>query len=101
MLDVGYRQEVPGLVYNHLFRKVLPADVVFIFNQDGYIGMNTIGEIFGAAACGKVIVALDQRFLTGTSMDDLYEEPSVQPFVHMYAATPQALCACIFNEEDQ
>ncbi len=98
IMDQAYRAEIPGLVYNHLFRKVVPSDFVFIFNRDGYIGMNTVGEIFGAAASAKTIIALERRFTAGTYPDDLHEEPSIAPFVHAYCATPQELFSYVFNE---
>lgn len=95
--DMLYRAEIPGLVYNHLFRKVIPADFVFIMNVDGYVGMNTVGEIFGAAALSKTVLALEPRFVAGTYPHDLHEEPSIRPFIHACCATPEALCRYVFN----
>lgn len=96
--DPVYHAEIPGLVYNHLFRKVLPADFVFIMNINGYVGMNTIGEIFGAAAGAKTIIALEPAFRAGAYPNDLHEEPSVKPFVHACCNTPEALYQYVFNE---
>ena len=95
--DRAYRAEIPGLVYNHLFRKVLPSDLVFIMNVNGYVGMNTVGEIFGAAASSKTVIALEKRVVTGTYPHDLHEEPSIEPFIHACCPTPQDLYSYVFN----
>ena len=47
-----------GLTHDH-FYKIRLADVVFVFNQDGYIGNSTTLEIGYAVALGKPIYALD------------------------------------------
>src|SRR3989344_4895373 len=47
--DASYKETVAGKVYDHLFRKVRVADVCFVFNKDGYLGVNTTGELFAAA----------------------------------------------------
>ena len=93
-----YRAEIPGLVYNHLFRKVVPSDFVFIYNKNGYVGMNTVGEIFGAAASSKTLIALERRFTAGQYPDDLHEEPSIEPFIHAFCSTPEELYRYVFNE---
>src|SRR3989344_459498 len=49
----AYRTTVAGKVYDHLFRKVMVADVCFVFNKNGYVGANTNGELFAAAGLGK------------------------------------------------
>jgi hypothetical protein len=98
--DAVYRAEIPGLVYNHLFRKVIPADFVFVMNVGGYVGMNTVGEIFGAAALSKTVIALERTFLAGAWPADLHEEPSIRPFVHAYCATPGALHRYVFNVDE-
>ena len=54
----SYRTSVAEKVYDHLFRKVLVADICFIFNKDGYIGANTCGELFAAAVLGKTFMHL-------------------------------------------
>lgn len=86
-----YRTSVAGKVYDHLFRKVLVADICFIFNKDGYIGANTSGELFAAAALGKTIYALDKRTLMGTYPHDLYEEPAPHKLIHEIVGTPEDL----------
>lgn len=86
-----YRATVAGKVYDHLFRKVLVADVCFIFNKDGYIGVNTTGELFAAAVLGKTIYALNERTLMGAYPHDLYEEPSTRKLIHEIVVTPSDL----------
>ncbi len=89
--DEMYRATIAGLVYDHLFRKVRIADACFIFNQNGYIGVNTAGELFAAAALGKPVYALDDRVLMGTYPNDLYEEPSPRKLIHEIISTPEEL----------
>jgi hypothetical protein len=69
-------------------------------NVNGYVGMNTVGEIFGAAALSKTIIALEPRFLAGAYPHDLHEEPSIRPFVHACCSTPEALCRYVFNMDE-
>jgi hypothetical protein len=49
-----------GLTYDH-FRKIELADVVFVFNEDGYSGASTTLEIGYASALAKPIYALSDR----------------------------------------
>lgn len=86
-----YRATVAGKVYDHLFRKVMVADVCFIFNKGGYIGANTHGELFAAAVLGKTIYALEDKTLMGNFPHDLYEEPSSRKFIHDVVSTPEEL----------
>ncbi|MEK7090355.1 MAG: hypothetical protein AAB930_02090, partial [Patescibacteria group bacterium] len=74
--DPLYRATIAGMVYDHLFRKVRVADVCFIFNKDGYLGINTAGELFAAAVLGKTIYSLSEKVLMGHYPHNLYEEPS-------------------------
>ncbi|OGG94183.1 hypothetical protein A2609_00185 [Candidatus Kaiserbacteria bacterium RIFOXYD1_FULL_47_14] len=46
-----------GLTHDH-FYKIQMADVVFVFNKDGYAGNSTTLEIGYAVATGKPIYAL-------------------------------------------
>ena len=46
-----------GLTHNH-FYKISMAEVVFVYNKDGYIGNSTTLEIGFAVALGKPIYAL-------------------------------------------
>jgi len=48
---------VLGLTHDH-FYKIQMADVVFVYNKDGYCGASTTLEIGYAVACGKPIYAL-------------------------------------------
>lgn len=89
--DELYRNTIAGRVYDHLFRKVAVADVCFIFNKNGYIGINTSGELFAAAALGKTIYAFNDRMLMGNHPHDLYEEPSPRKLVHEIVSTPEEL----------
>lgn len=89
--DTAYREAVAGRVYDHLFRKVRVADVCFIFNKDGYLGVNTTGELFAAAMAGKMCYALHPKALMGNYPDDLYEEPSSRKLIHEIVSTPEEL----------
>ena len=89
--DALYRTSVAGKVYDHLFRKVIVADICFIFNKDGYIGANTTGELFAAAALGKTIYALNEKVLMGVYPHDLYEEPAPHKLIHEVVSTPRDL----------
>lgn len=86
-----YRATVAGKVYDHLFRKVMVADVCFIFNKNGYIGANTHGELFAAAVLGKTIYSLEDKTLMGSYPHDLYEEPSSKKFIHDVVSNPEEL----------
>ncbi len=89
--DSHYREVIAGKVYDHLFRKVRVADVCFIFNKDGYLGVNTTGELFAAAMAGKLCYSLDGRTLMGHYPHDLYEEPSAHKLIHEVVGTPEDL----------
>lgn len=45
-----------GLTHDHLY-KIRMADVVYLFNKDGYSGVSTTMEIGAALALGKPIYA--------------------------------------------
>lgn len=49
-----------GLTYDH-FQKIKQADIVFIFNKDGYSGNSVTLEIGCAVALGKTIYALSSE----------------------------------------
>src|SRR3990167_5596120 len=91
MQDPNYRETIAGKVYDHLFRKVRVADVCYIFNKDGYLGANTNGELFAAAALGKTIYAHCDKTMMGNYPHDLYEEPSSRKLIHEIVGTPQEL----------
>ena len=46
-----------GLTHDH-FYKIRMADIVFVYNKDGYSGVSTSMEIGYAVACDKPIYAL-------------------------------------------
>jgi len=48
---------VLGLTHDHLY-KIKMADVVFVYNKDGYVGASTTLEIGAAAVLSKPIYAL-------------------------------------------
>ena len=86
-----YRQIIITKVYDHLFRKIRVADTCFIFNKEGYMGPNVIGELFTAAALGKIIYSLDEKCLTGKYPDGLHEEPCCRGLIHQVISTPEEL----------
>lgn len=49
-----------GLTFDH-FHKIRCADVVYIYNKDGYVGANTTLEIGYATALDKPIYALSEN----------------------------------------
>ncbi|KKR68322.1 MAG: hypothetical protein UU10_C0027G0015 [Parcubacteria group bacterium GW2011_GWF1_40_6] len=57
-LSVDYKKFTAlGLTHDH-FYKIQMADIVFIYNKDGYAGVSTTLEIGYAVALGKPIYAL-------------------------------------------
>lgn len=54
----SYRERVPALVHEH-FNKLRKADVCFVFNPGGYVGVNTTLEIGFAHGRDMVIYALE------------------------------------------
>lgn len=72
--DKRYRGRVPAFVLGHLWKKIAPADVVYIYNKDGYIGHNTLGELFFAAGKDKFIYAHDERMLVDGSVREVCAE---------------------------
>lgn len=49
-----------GLTHDH-FYKIRMADVVYVYNKDGYCGVSTTMEIAYAVACGKPIYAYSDK----------------------------------------
>lgn len=58
LLSKSYRDRVPAMVHAH-FDRVRKADVCFIYNKDGYIGVNTMLELGFAHGKNMVIYALE------------------------------------------
>ena len=48
-----------GLTHDH-FYKIRTADVVYVFNKDGYAGISTTLEIGYAVAAGKPLYAMEE-----------------------------------------
>lgn len=48
-----------GLTHDH-FYKIRKADIVYVYNKDGYIGNSTTLEIGYAVACDKPIYSLEE-----------------------------------------
>jgi hypothetical protein len=72
---------IKGLTLDHFVRKMQLADVVFIFNKDGYIGISTTMEIGYAVGMGKPIYALAPD----------RDERSRNVLFHGFAQKPQQL----------
>ena len=76
-----YRESVPGFVLAHLWKKIAPVDVVYIFNKDGYIGHNTLGELFFAAGKEKFICAYEERMMVDGNVREVCAEILVNRIV--------------------
>ena len=77
----SYRESVPGFVLSHLWKKIAPTDVVYIYNKNGYIGHNTLGELFFAAGKEKFICAYDERMLVDGKVREVCAEVLVNRIV--------------------
>ena len=55
-----YRMKVPGLVHAHL-QRIREADVIYVFNPNGYIGINTTLEIGFAHGLNKIIYVYESE----------------------------------------
>jgi nucleoside 2-deoxyribosyltransferase len=62
--EVYKRYILLGLTHDH-FYKIRKADVVYVYNKDGYIGNSTTLEIGYAVACDKPIYALEEDKVEG------------------------------------
>lgn len=69
-----YRESVPGFVLSHLWKKIAPTDVVYIYNKNGYIGHNTLGELFFAAGKEKFICAYDEKMMVDGKVREVCAE---------------------------
>lgn len=54
----SYRDRVPAMVHEH-FDRIRKADVCYIYNKDGYLGINTTLELGFAHGKNMVIYALE------------------------------------------
>ncbi|MFY9457988.1 MAG: hypothetical protein WAP23_03645 [Candidatus Spechtbacterales bacterium] len=76
-----YREGVPGFVLSHLWKKIAPTEVVYIYNKDGYIGHNTLGELFFAAGKEKFICAYDEKMMVDGKVREVCAEVLVNRVV--------------------
>lgn len=70
----SYRESIPGFVLSHLWKKIAPADVVYIYNKNGYIGHNTLGELFFAAGKEKLICAYEEKMMVDGQVREVCAE---------------------------
>lgn len=82
-----YRESIPGFVLSHLWKKIAPADVVYIYNKNGYIGHNTLGELFFAAGKEKFICAYDERMM----VDGTVREVCAEVLINRVVTDPKEL----------
>lgn len=54
----SYRRRVPGMVLQH-FDRIRKADVCFVYNKNGYIGVNTTLEVGFAHGRDMIIYSLE------------------------------------------
>ena len=54
----NYRQKIPGYVLQH-FDRIRKADVCFVYNKNGYLGVNTTLEVGFAHGRDMVIYSLE------------------------------------------
>jgi len=54
----SYRERVPAMVHEH-FNRIRKADVCYIYNKGGYLGINTTLELGFAHGKNMVIYALE------------------------------------------
>jgi hypothetical protein len=60
MQNAAYRAQVPALVYAH-FERMRKTDICFVYNKNGYLGVNTTLEIGYAHGKGMPIYALERE----------------------------------------
>lgn len=60
----SYRDRVPAMVHEH-FDRIRKADVCYIYNKDGYLGINTTLELGFAHGKNMVIYALEPEKSVG------------------------------------
>src|SRR5258708_1463526 len=54
----SYRDRVPAMVHEH-FDRIRKADVAYVYNKEGYIGVNTTLELGFAHGKNMIIYALE------------------------------------------
>lgn len=60
----SYRDRVPAMVHEH-FNRIRKADVCFVYNKKGYLGVNTTLELGFAHGLNMIIYALEPEMPTG------------------------------------
>ena len=58
LASASYRKQIPALVHEH-FDRLRKADVCYVYNKGGYVGINTTLEIGFAHGKNMVIYALE------------------------------------------
>src|SRR3989344_4814321 len=58
LLSKSYRDRVPAMVHEH-FDRIRKADVCYIYNKNGYLGVNTTLELGFAHGKNMIIYALE------------------------------------------
>jgi len=58
LLSESYRARVPAMVHEH-FDRIRKADVCYVYNKNGYLGINTTLELGFAHGKNMVIYALE------------------------------------------
>jgi len=58
LASASYRKQIPALVHEH-FDRLRKADVCYVYNKKGYVGINTTLEIGFAHGKNMIIYALE------------------------------------------
>lgn len=58
LASASYRKQIPALVHEH-FDRLRKADVCYVYNKTGYVGVNTTLEIGFAHGKNMIIYALE------------------------------------------
>lgn len=58
----SYRDRVPAMVHEH-FDRIRKADICYVYNKNGYLGVNTTLELGFAHGLNRIIYALEPEKL--------------------------------------
>jgi hypothetical protein len=58
LVSASYRKQIPGLVHEH-FDRLRKADICYVYNKGGYVGVNTTLEIGFAQGKNMIIYAFE------------------------------------------
>lgn len=58
LASLSYRKQIPALVHEH-FDRIRKADICYVYNKEGYVGVNTTLEIGFAHGKNMIIYALE------------------------------------------